>query len=100
MNLTLPTRPPSAQRPDAQSSPVAASVLQDRAPRTALFDRLAMRVGLALLIWGTRPTRQAAPRVDGFRADPRAAAHARRAAEESLARHGLLHGVPAHPFCR
>ncbi|WP_156761936.1 hypothetical protein [Microbacterium karelineae] len=101
MNLSVPTRPPSPQRPVAQTSAeTAAEILQRRAPRTTLFDRIAMRIGLALLIWGTRPTRQSAPDVSGFRADPRAPLYARHAHDDSLARHALLHGASTTPFGR
>ena len=60
MNITLPTRPPS-------TTSTAADILQSRAPRTALTDRIAMRIGLALLIWGTRPVTRRAPDVSGYR---------------------------------
>jgi hypothetical protein len=33
--------------------------LQDRTPRTALPDRIALRVALALLLWSTRPHQRA-----------------------------------------
>ncbi|WP_162621826.1 hypothetical protein [Microbacterium suaedae] len=100
MNLSVPTRPPSAQRSAAQTTAAAAAILRRRAPRTALFDRIAMRIGLALLIWGTRPERPSAPDVSGYRADPRAPLYARHAVDASLARHALLHGAPNHPFGR
>ncbi|MER7796154.1 hypothetical protein [Microbacterium sp. NPDC096154] len=35
----------------------AAEALQQRAARTALPDRVAMWIGLRLLLWGTRPER-------------------------------------------
>ena len=34
--------------------------LDDRAPRTSLLDRLALRIALRLLLWSTRPTASAA----------------------------------------
>lgn len=94
MNSTS-SHPPSTKRPSAQHA-AALDLIRERAPRTRLADRIAMRIGLALLIWGTRPEPAAAPRVDGFRADPRVGLHARHAADESLARHALLHGGPPH----
>jgi hypothetical protein len=34
-----------------------AKALQNRSARTSLPDRVAMRIGLWLVLWGTRPTR-------------------------------------------
>lgn len=44
-------RPPQPPRPPS----AAIAALESRAPRTAFADRIAMRVGLWLLLWGTRP---------------------------------------------
>jgi hypothetical protein len=47
------------QRSDRRDIDVADSLqwpsLSERAPRTSLPDRVALRVALALLLWGTRP---------------------------------------------
>ncbi len=51
--------------------------LDPRTPRTSLLDRLALRVGLALLIWSTR-----SPRVAIDRDEHRRAHEARRAGEQ------------------
>ncbi|OCG75299.1 hypothetical protein [Microbacterium sediminis] len=45
-------RPPQPPRPPSE----AIAVLESRAPRTAFADRVAMRIGLWLMLWGTRPT--------------------------------------------
>ncbi|WP_156888120.1 hypothetical protein [Microbacterium indicum] len=65
----------------------AALVVERRSPRVPLVDRFAMRVGLALLVWGSRPARQAAV---PERAEPREA-YAAHAVDSSLARGALLH---------
>ncbi|GAB2507176.1 hypothetical protein GCM10027064_00850 [Microbacterium petrolearium] len=44
-------RPPQPPRPPSE----AIAALESRAPRTALADRIAMRIGLWLTLWGTRP---------------------------------------------
>jgi hypothetical protein len=44
-------RPPQPPRPPSE----AIAALESRAPRTALADRIAMRIGLWLMLWGTRP---------------------------------------------
>ncbi|MGV9769298.1 hypothetical protein ACWDR7_07450 [Microbacterium sp. NPDC003461] len=44
-------RPPQPPRPPSE----AIAALDSRAPRTALADRIAMRIGLWLMLWGTRP---------------------------------------------
>lgn len=48
------------QRSDRRDVDVADTLqhlpLSDRAPRTSLPDRLALRVALALLLWSTRPS--------------------------------------------
>lgn len=85
MNITLPTHPPST----TPAAPSVAEVLQSRTPRTALTDRIAMRVGLALVVWGTRPLAQTAPDVSGYRRSHVAAP--RRDIERALAAHH-------HPF--
>lgn len=96
MNLSVPTHPPSIERPAEQSAAdTAAQLLQHRAPRTTLLDRLAMSIGVALLIWGTRPDRRAAPDVSGYRVAGRTPDH-RHAVDRTLAAHGLPH----HPFAR
>lgn len=94
--MSVPTHPPSIERPPTQSAAdTAAQILQRRAPRTALFDRLAMSIGVALLIWGTRPVEKAAPDVSGYRPHGHVP-DARRAIDRSLAAHGLPHV----PFAR
>lgn len=49
-----PAHPPSTSHPPRP--PAEAIAALNRAPRTALLDRLAMRVGLLLLLWASRPT--------------------------------------------
>ena len=96
MKLSVPTHPPSIERPAEQSAvDTATQILQRRAPRTAVLDRLAMSVGVALLIWGTRPERRAAPDVSGYRVAGKSP-DARRAVDRTLAAHGLSY----HPFAR
>lgn len=96
MNPVVPTHPPSIERPPAQSAAdTAAQILQRRAPRAALFDRLAMSIGVALLIWGTRPVEKAAPDVSGYRVAGRPST-ALRTVDRTLA----ARGGPHVPFAR
>ena len=76
MNITLSAHPPSMS---------AVLELQSRTPRTAFADRIAMRIGVALLVWGTRHAQPTAPDVSGYVARTVAAP------ERTLARY-------AHPF--
>ncbi|GGF45044.1 hypothetical protein GCM10010922_20930 [Microbacterium sorbitolivorans] len=76
MNITLTSHPPST---------TVALDLQNRTPRTALADRIAMRIGLALLVWGTRPAAPLGPDVSGYRPHPSEAA--RREIDRALATH-------------
>lgn len=46
-----PPRPPHPPHPPSE----AIAALEHRAPRTTLIDRIAMRIGLQLLLWSTRP---------------------------------------------
>lgn len=85
MNITLPAHPPSTP---------AALDLQNRMPRTALADRIAMRIGLALLVWGTRPVARTAPDVSGF------GAHYGTASRRSLDRTLAAHQHPFPPIAR
>jgi len=85
VNITLPAHPPST----TPAAPRVAEVLQSRTPRTALPDRIAMRIGLALLLWGTRPIAPQAPDVSGFGASHGAAP--RRDIERTVAAY-------QHPF--
>ncbi|GGH39657.1 hypothetical protein [Microbacterium album] len=71
-----PPQPPSPPR-DA----LMHVSLQDRAPRTALHHRIAMRIGLALLLWGTRPRHVAADRDERDARAERALDQYRREAE-------------------
>lgn len=84
MNTTVPTHPPS--------TPEAA--LTGRTPRTALADRIAMRIGLALLLWGTRPVKRLGPDVSGY------GVHARVDARRELDRTIAKHSHPFSPFAR
>ncbi|HJA04482.1 MAG: hypothetical protein ACTH0E_00630 [Candidatus Microbacterium stercoravium] len=84
MNTTVPTHPPR--------TPVQA--LSGRTPRTALSDRIAMRIGLALLLWGTRPVKNVGPNVSGHGVQSRT--DARREIDRTLA----AHGHPFSPFAR
>ncbi len=52
--LTAPQR--SARRDVDVSDTLQRLPLADHAPRTALPDRVALRVALALLLWSTRPS--------------------------------------------
>jgi hypothetical protein len=62
--------------------------LTSRAPRTSLFDRIALHLGLALLIWSTRTPRLALDRETHSRSFR---AHAARTAREhGHTREGLL----------
>ncbi|CAI9386384.1 hypothetical protein [Microbacterium sp. T2.11-28] len=54
--LTAPQR--SDRRRSDDTVPLSHLPLQDRTPRTALPDRVALRVALALLLWSTRPQLQ------------------------------------------
>lgn len=81
MNITLTSHPPSTT--EVASS--AVEVLQSRTPRTAFADRIAMRIGLALLVWGTRPAASVGPDVSGYRPHPSEAA--RREIDRALAAH-------------
>lgn len=51
--LTAPQRPDRRRLDDP--APLQHLPLQDRTPRTALPDRVALRIALALLLWSTRP---------------------------------------------
>lgn len=64
MSNLATTRPQST----ARSEPTA--VLRGRAPRTALPARIAMRVGMTLLIWGTRPASRSGAHVGYGDPDP------------------------------
>ena len=58
MNTTdlSPTgHPPQTEPPPARIEDAIAAI-PSRVPRTSLADRLAMRVGLRLLLWSTRPS--------------------------------------------
>jgi hypothetical protein len=46
MNTLLPTRPPTVDVPAWQAAPVR---------RLTLPDRIALRIGLALVLWARRP---------------------------------------------
>ncbi|NHI17221.1 hypothetical protein [Microbacterium excoecariae] len=97
MNVTVPTHPPC---PDPHVHAASAETAR-RAPRPRALDRLAMRLGLALIVYGTRPPRPRVapgPDVSGYR--PGGAVYAPHAADSALARHALLHGAPTHPFGR
>jgi len=73
-----PPQPPSA----------AIAALERRSPRTAIIDRFAMRIGLWLLLWASRPTHVC-----------RAEADARRERERLLRAHlALAHTGPRHPY--
>jgi hypothetical protein len=68
-----------------------------RAPRRSLWDRVALRLALALLLWSTRPARTALPRsarTTAWRPNPRdadAAREARQAREAAWVRAAHLH---------
>ncbi|MGI6877666.1 hypothetical protein [Microbacterium sp. gxy059] len=102
MNTTVPTRPPSASStPDTRRDARRPDeILRHRAPRTSLLDRIAMRVGLALLVWGTRPEQQPVASQAPDRPDPRELATLRRETEAQLARETLRYGVPSSFFVR
>lgn len=72
MNTRTPLRSTS---PQANADTWDLTPLTGRAPRTALPDRIAMRVALALMLWSSRPARR-----DSL--DPEAALRARREAAE------------------
>jgi len=84
VNTTVPTHPPST----------SVQALSGRIPRTALSDRIAMRIGLALLLWGTRPVKNLGPDVSGYGVQTRT--DARREIDRTLA----AQGHPFSPFAR
>ncbi|WP_162893251.1 hypothetical protein [Microbacterium halotolerans] len=99
MNVSAPVRPRSVD--SAQSSTAVGAVeLIHRVPRTTLVDRLVMRIGVAMLIWSTRPDAAHTPHISVLADDPRAPLYARHAADESLARGALVHGVFLQPAGR
>lgn len=58
MNIT--TAPQRSERPDTGiPDPLQQLPLPHRTARTALLDRIALRLALALLLWSTRPQRAA-----------------------------------------
>lgn len=73
-----------------------AQVLQNRSARTALPDRVAMWIGLKLLLWGTRPEQREADAIDTR--DVREAI-AERAIREHRAARERIHasGLTAYP---
>lgn len=86
--------PPSLSRPSVQQIGHAAErLLADSAPRTRFVDRVAMRIGLALLIWGARSTRTAAPRKPRNRIDANLAREVRRDIERNEAHQMVLRGT-------
>ncbi|GLJ59958.1 hypothetical protein GCM10017576_00870 [Microbacterium barkeri] len=47
---------PSAHPPQPSGMPRALSAIPERTPRASAADRIAMRIGLWLLLWSTRPS--------------------------------------------
>ncbi|WOF21610.1 hypothetical protein N8K70_09400 [Microbacterium betulae] len=92
---------PTAHPPQAGPSPArvedAIAAIPARTPRTSTADRLAMRIGLWLLLWSTRPSddRESAERAHAARlvADATRAEH-----DVAVARAQSLYG--AHRFIR
>ncbi|HLS92773.1 MAG TPA: hypothetical protein VK015_04585 [Microbacterium sp.] len=93
--MSVPTHPPSLERPTAPPQ-----ILRGRAPRTRFVDRVAMRVGLALLLWGTRPVAPVAPDVSGYRPGTGARDAALRDIDTALAAHRARFGAPTFPTAR
>ncbi|MGO1769705.1 MAG: hypothetical protein ACTHZX_07095 [Microbacterium sp.] len=94
MNLSVPVHPPESDVPAPQDP---AALLRQRVPRESLLDRAVLRVGIALLIWSTRPAPEHTPHISELALDPRSPLYAARAADTSFARGALLHGVHLLP---
>lgn len=99
MNVSAPVRPRAADSTQS-STTVGAVELVHRVPRTTMVDRLVMRIGVAMLIWSTRPDAAHTPHISVLADDPRAPLYARHAADGSLARGALFHGVFLFPAGR
>ncbi|WP_203135411.1 hypothetical protein [Microbacterium sp. JZ31] len=69
-----------------------AEALQNRSARTALPDRVAMWIGLRLLLWGTRPVRGQATNSDLHQLHMERELHKRRAELELVQAWSGLHG--------
>lgn len=97
MNTSLSSPPPAAAVPhdaDDARSPVR---LVNRVPRTGPVDRLIMRFAVAMLIWSTRPDAEHTPHISELATSPYAPFYAAHAADDSLARGALMHGVYLMP---
>ena len=64
--------------------------LAGRTPRTSIVDRVALYLGLRLLIWGTRAPRLTVDREEHSR-------HYRTAADRTAREHGHLRGILLAP---
>lgn len=76
------------QRPAAPPRHLPLAPLQSRTPRTGALDRIALRVALALLLWGTRPA------ADASRLELEQAARAARDERERAWRDAAAHHLP------
>ncbi|WP_105565333.1 hypothetical protein [Microbacterium halophytorum] len=85
---------------ELDSGAVGSVELVHRIPRTSALDRMVMRIAVAMLIWSTRPDAEHTPHISALADDPRAPLYARHAADDSLARGALLHGVFVQPAGR
>ncbi|MGW9112449.1 hypothetical protein [Microbacterium sp. NPDC055683] len=93
MNTIHLSRPHPPQPQAVSRLATELSVIPERTPRTSAADRLAMRIGLRLLLWGTRPA-DAQERARAHHERLRTAEAARREHELAVARAHLLHGTP------
>lgn len=93
--------PPSPERSSVQQIGRAAEqLLEQRAHRTRFLDRVAMRIGLALLIWGARPARTSAPRRRRPRIDAYQAYRLRQEVERNEAHQLLMRSLLGGPLGR
>lgn len=95
MNVSAPVLPSHTE-----NAPVGSIALVHRVPRSSPLDRVVMRLAVAMLIWSTRPDAEHTPHVSVLAGSPYAPAYARHAADDSLARGALQHGVYLLPAGR